>query len=69
MSLPVCAGVALDSVECSAPGPDYPIKLQAHWNFKLVLVHLVSLLHAVALSTLRADFKLFNLEVRIVCCN
>lgn len=55
-------GVALDSVQAATPGADEEL-LRAHWHFKLVFMHLVSLLHAVALSTLRADFKLCNLEV------
>jgi hypothetical protein len=38
-----------------------------HQKFKNVLCHIVSLLHAVALSTLRDDHNLSNLVVRCFC--
>jgi hypothetical protein len=39
------------------------IALQAHERFKDNLMHLVSLLHAVALATLRQDFNMDNITV------
>lgn len=39
--------------------------LLAHWRFRDNFIHLVSLLHAVALLTLRTDYNMENLSVRI----
>jgi hypothetical protein len=38
--------------------------LMAHWRFRDNFIHLVSLLHAVGLLTLRTDFNMENLTVR-----
>lgn len=37
--------------------------VREHWRFKLLLMHLISLMHGVALARLRSDYKLSNLEV------
>jgi hypothetical protein len=37
-----------------------------HWQFKLVTMHLLSLMHGLALARLRLDYKLSNFEVRCV---
>lgn len=37
--------------------------VREHWRFKMLLIHLISLMHAVALARLRSDYKLTNLEV------
>jgi hypothetical protein len=55
-------GITLDSLPYSLR-PTKELLLE-HWRFKVVYVHLISLLHAVALATLRKDYKLKNLEVR-----
>lgn len=34
-----------------------------HWQFKVLVMHLISLMHGVALARLRRDFKISNLEV------
>ena len=40
--------------------------LKDYWQFKLLVMHLISLMHGVALARLRRDFKLSNLEVQLL---
>jgi hypothetical protein len=44
------------------------LQAQAYDKFKDNLIHLISLLHAVGLATLRDDYNVENIVVRICDC-